>query len=170
MEYVASCNFENLEIHYSIEERKLGTGGAILNALNVLDEEFGVLYGDSFLPINFSKVFQVFGNSQKKALMTVFRNQNRHYINNVNFVNNNIINYSKTQSDQGMHHIDYGFLIFKKDVFKLFSNRDNFDLSEVIEMLVKSGEIEGLEMQHRFYEVGSFLGIQQLEKFLKGRD
>ena len=50
-----------LEIAYSHDERGpngelLGTGGALRNALPLLGDEFLVMYGDSWLPIDFNLV------------------------------------------------------------------------------------------------------------------
>jgi D-glycero-alpha-D-manno-heptose 1-phosphate guanylyltransferase len=50
--------FENIEIQYSIEQEPLGTGGAILKALSMVnDDYFFVLNGDTFFDINFSEMF-----------------------------------------------------------------------------------------------------------------
>src|ERR1700677_1804240 len=44
-----------VELRYSFDgPRLLGTGGALLRALPVLGDPFFVLYGDSYLPVDFS--------------------------------------------------------------------------------------------------------------------
>src|SRR2546430_15927823 len=53
----------------------LGTGGALQKALPLLGEHFFVLYGDSYLPIDFLPVAECFQRSGKLGLMTVFHNQ-----------------------------------------------------------------------------------------------
>src|SRR5882762_5153238 len=55
----------------------LGTGGALQRALPLLGEKFFVLYGDSYLPIEFAPVADCFERSGKLGLMTVFHNQDR---------------------------------------------------------------------------------------------
>src|SRR3954447_18395096 len=40
-----------LHIRYSREPEPLGTGGALRNAMHMLDDAFIVIYGDSYLPI-----------------------------------------------------------------------------------------------------------------------
>src|ERR1700687_4983747 len=56
-----------------------GTGGAIHLALEqgVLEESFLVIYGDSFLPVDFAPIWQAFQSSGQPALMTVLRNEGR---------------------------------------------------------------------------------------------
>ena len=63
----------------------MGTGGALKQALPLLDSEFMVLYGDSYLPVDFSAVEQAFLASGKRALMTVQRNEDRWDKSNVLF-------------------------------------------------------------------------------------
>ena len=55
-----------MEITYSPDgPNLLGTGGAIKKALPLLDESFFVLYGDSFLPINYSPIEEEFRTQPK---------------------------------------------------------------------------------------------------------
>src|SRR3989338_4163835 len=63
--FLSSYHHEKIESHfgngkkfgvniaYSVEEKLLGTGGALLNAEQKLGEEFLLVNGDTFLPINF---------------------------------------------------------------------------------------------------------------------
>src|SRR5687768_7393740 len=73
-----------LTIEYSSDgAMPLGTGGAVRNALPLLDEEFFVLYGDSYLPIDYAAVADFFHRSGKLGCMTVFRNEGRYDKSNV---------------------------------------------------------------------------------------
>jgi NDP-sugar pyrophosphorylase family protein len=156
-----------IEVDFSIEEDVLGTGGAIFNAIECLDEEFGVMYGDSYLPIDYQVIFEEFRKTDMGALMTVYRNENRFDKSNVNFEKSKILNYSKNNPTSEMRYIDYGFLLFKKEVFESTRLPLPYDLSQLIENLVINGQISGLEVKNRFYEVGSFQGIQDFENYLE---
>ena len=53
-----------MKIDYSFDgPQLLGTGGALKRALPLLPNEFFVLYGDSYLPINYSPVAAEFRDS-----------------------------------------------------------------------------------------------------------
>ena len=54
----------------------LGTGGTILNSHNFLEDNFMIIYGDSFLPINIKLVIKKFIKSKKSSLMVIIKNQN----------------------------------------------------------------------------------------------
>src|SRR5438128_9533933 len=83
----------------------LGTGGALRKALPLLGDAFFVLYGDSYLDIDYPPVASAFRSSGKAALMTVFHNENRWDTSNVQFDSGRILQYSKNQQTPQMHHI-----------------------------------------------------------------
>jgi NDP-sugar pyrophosphorylase family protein len=85
-----------LHVTYSLDGPKLlGTGGALRQALPLLGEYFFVLYGDSFLPVDFGSVQQAFVASRCLALMTVLRNGDRWDKSNVLFLNGKLVEYNK---------------------------------------------------------------------------
>jgi NDP-sugar pyrophosphorylase family protein len=66
-----------LRLEYSFDGPVLlGTGGALKQALPLLGEKFFVLYGDSYLPIDFAPVADCFERSGKLGLMPL-RHQQR---------------------------------------------------------------------------------------------
>ncbi|HLP78957.1 MAG TPA: sugar phosphate nucleotidyltransferase, partial [Candidatus Paceibacterota bacterium] len=71
-------------------EKLLGTGGAIKRALPKLGEEFFILYGDSYLPIQYAPVADFFHRSGKPGLMTVYRNEGKFDTSNVLFADGEI--------------------------------------------------------------------------------
>src|SRR6266853_6505050 len=75
-----------IELQYSFDGPKLlGTGGAIRQAMPLLGDSFFVLYGDSFLPIDYDAVAAAGRSSGQAALMTVFRNEGAWDTSNVEF-------------------------------------------------------------------------------------
>ena len=143
----------------------VGTGGAVRKALPLLGDHFFVMYGDSYLPIDFNVVASAFCKSKKSALMTVFRNENRWDTSNVRFENGRIFEYSKGQPTASMHHIDYGLSVFSA---RAFANApEAFDLSELHVRLLAKGELAGHEVYQRFYEIGSVDGLSELDAFLR---
>src|SRR3954464_14137630 len=85
-----------VHIEYSFDGPKLlGTGGALIQALPKLGEAFYVLYGDSFLPVDYLAVGDYFLRSGRLGLMTVFENHERYDASNVEFANGEIKVYDK---------------------------------------------------------------------------
>lgn len=144
----------------------LGTGGAIRRALPLLDDTFFVLYGDSYLPIDFAAVARAFQQSGQPGLMTVYRNEGRYDTSNVWFEHGQIKVYDKANRREEMHHIDYGLSMFRAEVFGAYTADQPLDLATVMRDLVARGQLAGLEVFERFYEIGSKEGLEELERLL----
>jgi len=57
--------------------------------------------------------------------------------------------------------------VFQKEVFEALPVDEPADLAGVYRRLLEQGDLAGLEMEERFYEVGSRQGIEDLERYLK---
>src|SRR5208283_4063956 len=85
-----------VRLDYSFDGPKLlGTGGAIKRALPLLSDEFFVLYGDSYLPVEYRPIAEFFRRSGKLGCMTVYRNEGRYDTSNVVFRDGEIAVYDK---------------------------------------------------------------------------
>jgi NDP-sugar pyrophosphorylase family protein len=158
-----------MHIEYSYDgDQLLGTGGAIKQAANRLPDVFFILYGDSYLDIDYQKVEDAYFSSGKKGLMTVFKNDDKWDSSNVLFENNEIIRYSKSEKANGMNYIDYGLGILTKSEFVMFPKNKPFDLSRVYERLSLEKQLAGYEAFERFYEIGSMDGLNDLRIRLAG--
>jgi MurNAc alpha-1-phosphate uridylyltransferase len=159
-----------LDITYSLDGVKLlGTGGAIKKALPFLDETFFVLYGDSFLPINFLKVEEKFTASLKPALMTILRNANQWDKSNVSYVGGKLIKYDKEFPSPDMAYIDYGLGILSKKLFNSYDDDKPFDLSQIYKNLSLKSDLEGYPVDTRFYEIGSHQGLKETTHYFLNR-
>jgi NDP-sugar pyrophosphorylase family protein len=161
-------NAFGLRLDYSFDGPKpLGTGGAIKRALPLLGNEFFVLYGDSYLPVEYRPIAEFFQHSGKLGCMTVYRNEGRYDTSNVVFRDGEIAVYDKKNRPPEMRHIDYGLSLFKAAVFNSYSADQPFDLAEVMSKLVRQKQLAGFEVRERFYEMGSPAGLSELETLLK---
>jgi NDP-sugar pyrophosphorylase family protein len=159
-----------VSISYSLDgPRQLGTGGAIKNALSKLGSEFGVIYGDSYLPAEYSIIEQRFLESKKLALMTIYKNENLFEPSNVEFLNGTLRKYQKGIKDTNMRHIDYGLTYFRDEAFRAWSNIDTFDLASLCHKLSIQGQIDGFEVNEAFFEIGSLEGIDRISNYLTER-
>jgi N-acetyl-alpha-D-muramate 1-phosphate uridylyltransferase len=163
----AACG---LSVSYSQDSPTLmGTGGALRQALPLLDSQFLVLYGDSYLPIDFASVELAFLNSDKPALMTVQRNADQWDKSNVLFVENVIVEYNKRVPAASMRHIDYGLGAISAQVLADENTTGPFDLADIYHRLSLSGQLAGYEVHERFYEIGSHKGLAEAADYIRGR-
>jgi N-acetyl-alpha-D-muramate 1-phosphate uridylyltransferase len=161
----AACG---LSVSYSQDWPTLmGTGGALRQALPLLDSQFLVLYGDSYLPISFESVERAFLNSGKPALMTVQRNADQWDKSNVLFEDNVIVEYNKQAPAPSMRHIDYGLSAITAQVLAEENTTGPFDLADIYHRLSLSGQLAGYEVHERFYEIGSHDGLAEAANYFK---
>jgi NDP-sugar pyrophosphorylase family protein len=156
-----------LKIRYSYDGPELlGTGGAVRNALPLLPDSFFVLYGDSYLPIDYQQVAEVYAGSNQPALMTVFANGDAWDTSNVWFEGGGIKLYSKKRRIPQMRYIDYGLSVCSRELFESDKVERAFDLAALFETLSENGQLAGFEVRQRFYEIGSQRGLQELDRIL----
>lgn len=157
----------NLQVNYSFDQQPLlGTGGAVKKALPLLGPAFFVLYGDSYLPCNYDAVQKAFEASGKKALMTVFHNHGAWDKSNVEFRDGQILTYDKKNKNQRMEYIDYGLGVFQANAFDLIPDRKSYDLAEIYKNLLGRRELAAFEVHQRFYEIGSWQGLEETKQFI----
>jgi NDP-sugar pyrophosphorylase family protein len=73
-EYFGDGKSRGLDIEYSMEKEPLGTGGALLNAKHLLEIEFLLMFGDSFLPVDYKKMVAQL-DLTSDAVMAVYDNR-----------------------------------------------------------------------------------------------
>lgn len=147
----------------------LGTGGAIRKNIEHLPSSFFVTYGDSYLDVNYVSICQHYlinKRNEDDALMTVFNNEGKWDTSNVEFEDGTIKLYSKHNKNPRMQFIDYGLNILTRNNFEAYPTDFAFGLEEIQEKLSLQKKLIGYEVKQRFYEVGSFAGINDLEFFL----
>lgn len=165
--YVGDGKEFGIQAEYSFDgDKLLGTGGALRKSLKFFRNDFFILYGDSYLDAEFEDINEYFLKSNKCGLMTVLKNDGKWDKSNIEFENGEILVYDKKVTSGEMRYIDYGLGILNKKAFEDFENREVFDLEEVYRDLLKKKQLAGFEVHKRFYEIGSFTGLEETEKYL----
>src|SRR5688572_27931943 len=159
-----------MELKYSFDGEKLmGTGGAIKRAAHLLDEVFWVMYGDSYMDIDYRAVLAFFDRSGAQGLMTVLRNANRWDKSNVVFRAGKLMRYDKRNATAEMDHIDYGVGILRRDVLAEVPEDQPFDLAALYTRMVDEGRMVGYEVTNRFYEIGTRDALEEARAYLATR-
>lgn len=151
-----------------------GTAGALRLALDsgVLDDDFLVLYGDSWLQVDPSAVLEDLRGRPEPALMTVHRNEGQWDTSNVVFDGLRVTCYAKGHLEQPpeMRWIDYGLTALRRNVLaERVPTATACDLAPLLSALAAEGQLAGFEVPDRFYEIGSPQGRAELESMLRER-
>jgi NDP-sugar pyrophosphorylase family protein len=169
--HVGNGSKYGLKVEYSYDgEQYLGTGGAIVNAINLLGEHFFILYGDTFLPIDFKLIRDEFEKLKPKALMTIYHNKQLGDVSNAHFISKNIIEYNKKNPRKDMAYIDYGLSVVSANIFKNVVAKTNVDLADIFSELSKQHKLFGVEVFKPFYEIGTFQGLNVTTKYFQHQE
>lgn len=164
---IGSGSAFGLRVRYSFDGKELlGTGGAIRRALDMLGDDFFVLYGDSYLLCDYQAVLASFRASGLAGLMTVYRNDGLYDVSNVEYQSGIIRRYDKKTLTPAMRHIDYGLGVFRRSSFADVPVGHKFDLASHFQNLLAKGQLAGYEITERFYEIGSIAGLEELRRLL----
>jgi NDP-sugar pyrophosphorylase family protein len=158
-----------MEIRYAYDGEKLmGTGGAVRRAMDVglLGDAFWVMYGDSYMDIDYRAVLDHFDRSGADALMTVLRNGNRWDRSNVVFRDGRLLRYDKKVQTPEMDYIDYGVALLRRGAAERIPRDRPFDLAELYAQLVAEGKMIGYEVTNRFYEIGTPAALEEAARYL----
>ena len=156
----------DLHVEYSYDGATLlGTGGALRRAAPLLGDVFWVIYGDSYLDIDYQRIQAAFDQAGAHALLTVVRNDNRWDRSNAAFVNGVLVRYNKANPTPAMHHIDFGASVLSRRVLSRIPEHGASDLSALYAALVDDGEMMGYEVTERFYEIGSHAGLADARRY-----
>jgi NDP-sugar pyrophosphorylase family protein len=166
--YFGDGNAFGVRISYSRETDKLlGTGGALRNALSLLHKKFFVMYGDSYLPVDFRAVWQCSQRYGAEPLMVVYRNRSHYDASNVVFREGRVQVYDKRSRTPEMEYIDYGLLVLSSELFTGVPEGCPFDLAELLTSIAAEGHLMGYEVHERFFEIGSHDGLRDFERHIR---
>jgi len=164
-----------LRVRYVDEGQKLrGTGGAIVLALEqgVLEPEFLLTYGDSYLPFDYAEPLdKLRARKDLEAVMAVFHNEKQWDASNVVVSDDfdRVVRYEKGGQDPALQYIDYGATALRRSTFEGDSVPKDapFGLDSVQHRLAREGRMGATIAQKRFFEIGSPQGLSDLEAHLK---
>lgn len=150
--------------------RPLGTGGAVRKAAPLLGETFWIMYGDSYMEMDYAAALTEFLDRDAVAMMTVLRNENRWDRSNVLFRDGRLLRYDKRNPTPDMRHIDYGVALMRRTALDAAPTDKAFDLADLYSRLVSEGRMAGFEVSRRFYEIGTPAALEETRRYLERRD
>lgn len=155
-----------VSIEYSYELTPLGTGGALRNAHEKLEDEFLLLYGDSYLPIDYRPVVDRFRAFACVGLLVVYDN----HLSDTGVTNNVAVDsegwvtrYAKGKSGPDLRYVEAGVLCFRKEAFAHLPAGQIISLEqELFPQVVRDRQLRAYVTDQRFFDIGT---PQRLEEF-----
>lgn len=152
IKYFTDHPIEGLKISFSVEPEPMGTGGAVVHALNQLEEEFFLLNGDSFAPIDYRHMENVFRQDHTSISMaTISASLVPEVAGNVKIVDGKVSEYKK---DAGYDWIDSGVYIYKKSVLENLV-AGSYGIEKTWEDSIKKRLMLAHIIEQRFFDIGT---------------
>jgi len=150
------------------EEKPLGTGGALKNALPFLAEEFFFLNGDTLLPVDYRALHSALALRPFSALLSVIPAVGSGRAANLRLGGGGRVTGYSRSSPAGFGHVDAGAGIFRRSVAAHFPASDAFSLeNEVYPLLIDRGLLGAISSSEDFYDIGTPAGIKRFEEFAR---
>jgi NDP-sugar pyrophosphorylase family protein len=161
-----------VRIRYLRERQPLGTGGALREARPLLAESFLVIYGDSYLPIEYAAVGRLLMATAASAVMAVYRDRSRETNVPPNVAldaDGTVLRYDKKAppDDCELQCVEAGVLALRRTVLDLMPQTGTVSLEEhVFPILIERRRLLGFSTRQRFYDMGTPERLKAIEEYL----
>jgi D-glycero-alpha-D-manno-heptose 1-phosphate guanylyltransferase len=164
----------NFKINFSIEEKLLGTGGAIKQALqHTATDDVLCLNGDSFIEINLLDLYKTYMKTIPMMMMAVRKVENARRYGSVKLDDNKRIIFFQEKSVEGSNfedsrgYINAGIYLFKKTLFDDVNDGHVISLEkELLPEFIKQG-IYAYPAYGKFIDIGTPESYAKASTYLK---
>ncbi|HLC18660.1 MAG TPA: nucleotidyltransferase family protein [Thermodesulfobacteriota bacterium] len=169
-EYFGDGSSMEVSIRYSFEQSPKGTGGALKAAEKLLEDEFFVIYADSYLPVDLRVVEGFFRATGRAGLLVACDNsEDTLVLPNVSVDKDRFVTaYEKDSNRAALTLVEAGVLAFRKKVLDLLPEGPwPLSLEKVLfPKLIESRELVCFETDQRFYDIGSPERLRRFQEYL----
>jgi len=109
---------------------------------------------------------KAFLDSKKLGLMTAYRNHDNLEPGNMSIKDGMVAAYDKDTTHDG-NYVDYGLSVYNKKALDFVDLGKKLDVSYLNKRLISMNQLAAHVVDERFYEIGSFQGIKDLEDHLR---
>ena len=166
-EYFGDGSSLGIKMAYSYEESPMGTGGALKIADRLLKESFLLLNGDTLLPIDYRDLCGRYAAGGRSGMIVAYGNEEKVAPSNLKIGSGDeVLEYNKINAE-GMTHLDAGAIVLEKKGVDMIPAGKICSLEqEIFPRLIEGGELLAFRTARRFYDMGSFEGLKNIEQVL----
>jgi N-acetyl-alpha-D-muramate 1-phosphate uridylyltransferase len=152
-----------LHLSYSYEPEPLGTGGALKNAAALLDGEFLLLNGDTYLAIDYAGLSDAFRASEAMAMIVAYENSDAWVPSNLALTADGSVAVYRKRDPRGLTHVDAGVIALRREVLAEIPASSKCSLEEdIFPKLIERGQMKAWVTKEPFYDMGSPAGLEAL--------
>ena len=154
---------DSVDLTFVREPVPLGTGGALWNAVDFLEPEFILLWGDDFHPINYHNLVDLHRQDGNLMTMTVTES---HDSMNLLHANGRVHKYNKRNNNSEFNGYEAGTSVVSKRIVLLFGRDGKWSWEETGYPKL-SGKIGAHVDNTKFWDMGTPERLTKLTEFLK---
>ena len=151
----------NIKIECIIEKKPLGTGGCLSLLKKKIKNDFFVINGDTYFPINYKKlIFKKIKNDE--ALLALTNSEN--YQSNKKLTNIDCKNYASYNKKS--KYFNAGVYYFKRNFLKTIK-KEKLSLENIIDNMIKNKKVFCKKFQKIFIDIGTISNLKRSKSILK---
>ncbi len=173
-EHVISQRYKNkindkVSINYSDSGVDCETGKRLIDAYDLLDDTFLLVYGDTFCPLNLDKRIEDHFSKQSIVSMTIFTNKRGTaeygYQNNTFVRPDGIVSrYDPSRENPDNNGVDIGYFIVQKSVLPKIASVDFSFQNDVIAPLCELGKVNAYWVDKQYYYLTDLESVNRFKQ------
>lgn len=167
-------NFNEIKIEFNYSRVECDTGRRVLDAYDVLDKKFMLLYGDNYWTPNIKQMYKNFINKNASITTTVFKNidgTGEYGIeNNILTSENGLVKkYDKTRKDPKLNGVDIGFFLLRKSILnKFLKSKKNYSFeNDILPKIIEKRKLYAFKTIKQYYSITDIQMVKKFEKIVK---
>ena len=166
LEYFGN-NFQGMKIDYSIEDRPLGTGGALILASKLTTSpHFLVLNGDSFIDFDYNDIYKKWAKNKQVLIISTYMDDTSRY-GAIVYQDEKVISFGEKNSS-GPGFINAGVYMISKEILKNYSNLKVFSLEkDFLNVEVTNDSVYCYPTKCNFIDIGVPEDLEKASNFFR---
>ena len=157
--------FNFCEVKVIIEKKLLGTGGALNNIKNKINNNFILMNADTFFPINIKEFIQ---KSNKRKMINMALTNKKFYLSNKKLTNLKIDSKNNlSETKLKTKYMNGGIYYVNHKILSSIENKEFSLENDLIPKLIKKKLINGLYFRDKFIDIGTPKNLHKSKKILR---
>ena len=148
-----------------------GTGARLLEAADILDDAFLLMYCDNYCPIDFESHAASFARNHAAIQLSAYRNRDGYTRSNLSVADDGkVLVYAKGRDRDGLNGVDIGYAIVLKETLSLVPRTEDASFeAAAFPVLCEQGRLFATVTEHRYYSIGSYARLELTQQFFTHR-
>lgn len=156
--------FNLIKCQVIIEKKELGTAGSISTLKKLINNNFLVVNGDSYIEYDFLKFVKL---KKKKFFVKMLITENKNYKSN-NKLSNLSLRKSKIYFSNNSNYMNAGIYLFNKKIFRYIKPKYQSLEEDILPYLIERKFVNGEKFNGEFIDVGTYQNLNYARsKFFK---